>query len=129
MGLLRSIVPANPAVAAAVGLLLALPVSLVFAIAAFRIEPLHGLLEAWSTAGEDARQTIASFIALLVTFLLLPVGSYITLASGLRGGRRMKLLNLLNLALGIAMLGVFVAILGAVFLDQLPCLVGEPDCD
>jgi len=126
MGLLRSIVPANPAVAAAVGLLLALPVSLVFAIAAFRIEPLHGLLEAWSTAGEDARQTIASFIALLVTFLLLPVGSYITLASGLRGGRRMRLLNL---ALGIAMLGVFVAILGAVFLDQLPCLVGEPDCD
>jgi hypothetical protein len=128
-GMLQSIVN-RPRAAALAGLLLALPISLILTIAAFQIEPFERLLKAWSTQA-DGRQTVSSFITLLASFLLLPVASLVTLAPVVRGVRAGQKLcaSPLNVSMGVLMLAVFLGILGAVFIDQLPCFLGEPNCD
>jgi uncharacterized membrane protein YidH (DUF202 family) len=131
MNLTKSIFSTNPKAAALAGLVLALPLLLILAIAAFQIEPLHGLLKAWSTAEDGVRQTTSSFIAMLAAFLLLPVASLITLAPAVRSVRAGNSLSAcrVNVPLGIGIMVVFIAILGVVFVDQLPCFLGKPNCD
>jgi hypothetical protein len=131
MNLTRSLIPGNPRAATLVGLVLALPISLMLAIAVLQIEPFHGALKDWFTADDGVRQTTSSFVAVITAFLLLPVASLITLAPvarAVRSGNTLRA-SLLNLSLGIIILLIFTAILGGVFIDQLPCFLGKPNCD
>jgi hypothetical protein len=131
MNLAKWIVPTNPRAAALAGLALALPIPLFLVIVVFQIEPFHASLKAWFTAEDGVRQTTSSFIALIAAFLLQPVASFITLLPAVRGVRAGNGLSAsrVNLSLGIAILTMFVVILGGVLVDQLPCFLGMPNCD
>lgn len=131
MNVTKSLVPTNPRAAALVGLLLALPIPLIEAIARFEIEPFQTFLKAWFAAENGVRQSTSSFVSLVVAFLLLPVASAIALAPAIRAIRAGGSMSAsrINLSLGVVILGLFAAILGAVFIDQLPCFLGRPNCD
>ena len=110
--------------AALTAIVLALPLPALLTIAVFEIEPFHGLLK----AQDGIRQSVASLIALIAAFLLLPVAAWISLAPVVRAGNALTL-GRVNLMTSIAILSLFLILTGTFVIDQLPCWLGRPNCD
>lgn len=118
--------------AALIGVLLAIPVTILFSLLLLDIEPSLGPLNAWlaGTPNPDDGPGPGSFIA-LAFIALLPIATFITLRPV---GRSIKngsglLAQPLNLVLGVAMLAGIIALAGAFVVDQYPCWIGVPYCD
>ncbi len=123
--------PVHPAAAAFLGIVLTVPFASFLSIAYFGIEPLEGYLRAWVAATDEPRQRVSGLMAILASFLLLPVGSFVALTPAVRGfriGNRLQTYPL-NLSVGIAIMGCFLLLLGGFVIDQLPCWQGVPNCD
>lgn len=118
----------RPRVTAVLGLLMTLPLPLLVTIAYFQLEPAYTPLRSWFTEPDGVRQTLHSFIALLVAVTLLPLASAMTLSPVLRGSNAFGL-RVSNLCVGVTALILFCSILGFVAIDQLPCWMGVPNCD
>jgi hypothetical protein len=67
-------------------------------------------------------------MALIVSYVLLPVAAWVSLAPVIRAGNALTL-GRVNLVIGIAILALFLTLAGIFVIDQLPCWLGEPNCD
>jgi hypothetical protein len=121
---------ASPARTSAIGLLLCLPLAVLFVTAWFQLEPLNGLLMGPTTV--DGRvMTPLAIMLLLGSVLALPVALVVNALPAIHSrltGRRLTIAPL-NLLLGLAILSVMLFVAGAIVVDQYPCLVGVPNCD
>ena len=122
---------AHPRAAALIGLILALPLSFLFPVAFYEIEPFNSFFKPLLTEADGVRQNTLSKIVFIGGMLLLPVASIIALAPVLRSVRAGAGFgaNPVNLSLGIVIMFLFVRIVGGIFIDQLPCFLGVPNCD
>lgn len=120
----------KPAPAAFLSLALLMPFVAAFLIASLSIEPLHGVIRDLGTS--PGGQTNPAGYAVQLGMLLLVIAA--GLVSGLSVARTVKtaghpFANLPNLAISGACALLLVAFAGAVVVDQLPCWMGEPNCD
>jgi hypothetical protein len=121
----------RPAVAALVGLLLALPISLLLPIAVFEIEPFHSVLKHLFTEADGVRMNTLSQIVLIGSFALLPVALIISVTPIVQNFRTGKsvLTNPMNLLLSAALFLFIATVVGLFIVDQYPCWIGVPNCD
>lgn len=114
----------NPKAAALTGFLFTMPFMLLNTIAGNQIEPFYTIFKI-NTGGAFWDHPVGH-ISALVALLLLPLGAFIAVWPGLQK-RKMYLVNML---MGVLMLGCFVLISGA-FIDEIyRCnILLIPNCD
>ena len=119
----------NPRSAAVTGILLCLPLAILFGTAAFEIEPLNGIIES-ITSTEDGRTSAFGKLAMIVAMLLPPIALVVVawpvLRRGADGRRTVYPINLVLSAVIFAFIAMFV---GGIVVDQYPCWQGVPNCD
>ncbi len=117
----------NPASAAIVGVILVLPITLIFSLVTLNLHPDLGPL----FDPGPGRPAIASSLIVLGAALLLPVASIVNIRpvrQTLRAGGSL-LAHPLNLALAAATLGLIITLVSLIVVDQYPCWIGVPNCD
>jgi hypothetical protein len=120
----------SPTGSAIISFLLFLPVTILFLLLIFNIEPPLGPLKPLVTAPPDQPDVVGSLIALGL-FLLLPVAFLTNLAPivrSLRAGNGLMGYPI-NLFVAVAILTVFGMIIASLIIDQYPCWIGVPNCD
>jgi hypothetical protein len=120
----------NPASAAITSFILALPIALVYTITVLEREPFFGLLASVLTV-DGFQPNALGFTVLIGGMLLLPVAFALNLLPIVRtmrlGGNIAT--HPITLLLASAIL-VFIALTwGGLFIDQIPCFIGVPNCD
>lgn len=122
--------PANAKSAAMISFVLALPIALFYPIIRLEIEPFHGLLNSLLT-NDGSLQSAFGLAVFIGAMLLLPVAFVVNLAPivrNLRAGNSL-MANPINLLLAVAMLTLIAMTWGGLLIDQIPCLMGVPNCD
>jgi hypothetical protein len=120
----------QPRTAAVLGVFLALPVTLIFLIAVFNIEPINGFLKNLF-ATENERMHILGLIVLLISIFLLPVACIFNVAAigrSLCAGNGV-MAHPANLMLTIGLLALIVTLAVGFVVDRYPCWMGVPNCD
>jgi hypothetical protein len=120
----------NPRSAAIVGLLLCLPMAMLFSLLVLDIEPSFGPLEPLFRPPADQPAVLSTALA-FGAFVLLVVAFFITIApirESIRAGRGL-LAHPVNLVLAMVIMAAIAWILGSFIADQYPCWVGVPNCD
>ncbi len=122
--------PANSKSAAVTGFVLALPIALFYPIIRLEIDPFHGLLNSLLT-NDGSLQSVLGLAVFIGAMLLLPVAFVVNLlpiVRNLRAGNSL-LANPINLLLAVAILALIAMTWGGLLIDQIPCLMGVPNCD
>jgi len=121
----------NPRSAAVAGLILALPVTILFSLLVLNIEPNFGPLEPLLNNPDPDQPDVGGSLVALVVFLLLPVAFVINLRIIARATRAGKTITAhpVNLFLAAATLALITMTLGSIIADQYPCWIGVPNCD
>lgn len=121
----------NPRWAASIALVCALPLTFILPVAMFNIEPLNGFFQYLLTESNSTRQHAVGLGIILLSMLLVPVGmvvSFVPVIASVRSGKGV-LSHPFNLALGIILLVFALSVWGSLIVDQIPCWMGEPNCD
>lgn len=115
---------------AMVGIILALPITLIFLIAGFNIEPFNGFLKTLF-ATDNTKMHIFGLFVLLAAMALLPIACILNLAAigrSLRAGNSV-VTNPANLLVTIGLLAFIITLISGFVVDQYPCWIGLPNCD
>ncbi len=115
-----------------ISLILALPMALFYPIFILEVEPLHRFFLSTFTV-EGIRPIVPDSIDItgIIAMLLLPVAflvNFMPIARNLRAGNSLRGVRV-NLVLASAILVLIAVTWGALFVDQLPCFTGVPNCD
>ena len=115
-----------------ISLVLALPMALFYPIFILQVEPLHGFFVSMVTVGGIRSGAPDSIDITGVTAMsLLPIAFIVNLvpiARNRRAGNSLMAVRI-NLVLSFAILVLIAVTWGALFVDQLPCFMGVPNCD
>lgn len=121
----------TPNRAALIGLTMLFPITVVYVIAVFNIEPLNRFFESVTTEADGVRQKAIGLALLVGMMLMMPAGFAINLVPIVRNvkaglGATANPSNILAaFVIGSAILYLW----GGLFIDQLPCFMGVPNCD
>ena|SRR5688572_24988611 len=115
-----------------ISLVLALPMALFYPIFILEVEPLYRLFVSMFVV-DGSRPFIPDSIDItgIIAMLLLPVAFIVNLvpiARNRRAGNSLMAVRI-NLVLAFAILVLIAVTWGALFVDQLPCFMGVPNCD
>lgn len=120
----------TPRTALVVAILFALPMAIIFPVAVLNLEPLNGFFKT-QLENENNSQHLIGLFFMLASMLMLPLGGVIGLTPVFRSTRSGAglLEHRSNLAVG-ALLTLFgLGLWAMIFIDQVPCMMGVPNCD
>ena len=117
----------NPRMAVIIALVLCLPIVIILSLIASGVEPEIIRQDRVLNGGLSRLGSVVS----LGATLLLPLASLICLLPIVRRGGTFRTIapSTPNFLLAIAILLLFLSIIGAIVIDQWPCWAGVPNCD
>jgi len=120
----------QPRTAAFLGVLLALPFTLIFLIAVYDIDPMNVWLRSLF-ATDSGRMRLAGLFFILGSILLLPVAvvlNVVAVRKSVSAGNGVMAYPI-NVALALGLLANIVALVSSFVIDQYPCWQGVANCD
>lgn len=121
---------ASPKRAAILSAILAAPMLILVLTAVFGIEPLQGFFQSFWTR-PDGRQSELSLVLVLVFLAMMIAGLAVSVMSLIRtrndGGAVGA--GAMNLFIACAIAAFLLTLAGGIIADQLPCWMGQPNCD
>jgi len=120
----------QPRTASFLGVLLALPFTLLLLIAVFNIDPMNSWMRNLLMSDSE-RMHAGGLFFLIATMILVPIGFTINVASVRKTVRLGSpvMAHPVNALLALALLAYIVALVGAFVIDQYPCWQDVPNCD
>lgn len=117
--------------AALIGLMMLAPITVVYIIAVFSIEPMNSFFMSITTEADGVRQKVAGLAMLIGLMLMMPAGFAINLvpiARNVKSGLGLTA-NPSNILAALLIGSAILYLWGGLFIDQLPCFMGVPNCD
>jgi len=120
----------GPRAALVIGTLMALPMMIIFPVALLNIEPFNGYMSN-ALSDPNGRQHLGGLSAIIVAMLLLPAGGILAMMPAIRSSRSGAgmLSYKSNVLIGSLLFLFGFGLWAMLFIDQVPCMMGVPNCD